>query len=78
MIVCLSFFRPRDERHDFFFLTGRFRTVPLTITKFKVRFSEEERALLRDPENCRRFRREIEAELHVRLPGIHSRKSHNR
>ena len=32
-----------------------------------VKFSEEERAHLRDPENARRFRRAMEAELHVGL-----------
>jgi hypothetical protein len=33
-----------------------------------VNFSEEERAHLRDPENCKRFRREIESEMQVCLP----------
>lgn len=33
-----------------------------------VTFSEEERALLRDPESNKRFRREVEGELHVGVP----------
>jgi hypothetical protein len=30
-----------------------------------VNFSEEERARLRDPANCKRFRREMETEMQV-------------
>jgi hypothetical protein len=33
-----------------------------------VNFSKEERAHLRDPENCKRFRREIESEMQVCFP----------
>jgi hypothetical protein len=38
-----------------------------------VRFSEEERSLLRDPENSKHFRREVEGELHVCVPEYFSR-----
>lgn len=42
-----------------------------------VRFSEEERALLRDPEKSKHFRREVEGALHVCVPESFPRDSPN-
>ncbi|KAI0293370.1 FAD/NAD-binding domain-containing protein [Multifurca ochricompacta] len=60
----VNFARSKTWLSSSFAVQKVFETLQRPPGNDSLKFTEEERAFLRDPENCRRFRRAIESELH--------------